>query len=98
MLNATEVTPSGGKIRVEADWSAISPNHVSIVIQDEGPGLDPAVAARVFEPFWTTRSDGNGGLGLAICKRIIEDAGGSIELEETRGAGARFRIELPIAS
>jgi signal transduction histidine kinase len=98
VLNATEVTPSGGKIRVEADWSAISPNHVSIFVQDEGPGLDPAVAARVFEPFWTTRSDGNGGLGLAICKRIIEDAGGSIELEETRGSGARFRIELPIAS
>ena len=98
VLNATEVTPSGGKIRVEADWSTISPNHVSIVVQDEGPGLDPAVAARIFEPFWTTRSDGNGGLGLAICKRIIEDAGGSIELEETRGAGARFRIELPIAS
>lgn len=98
VLNATEVTPSGGKIRVEADWSAISPNHVSIVVQDEGPGLDPAVAARVFEPFWTTRSDGNGGLGLAICKRIIEDAGGTIELEESRGPGARFRIELPIAS
>ncbi len=98
VLNATEVTPTGGRIRVEADWSARSPNHVSIVVQDEGPGLDPAVAARIFEPFWTTRSDGNGGLGLAICKRIIEDAGGTIELEETRSAGARFRIELPIAS
>ncbi|CAN0437995.1 unnamed protein product [Discosporangium mesarthrocarpum] len=98
VLNATEVTPNGGRIRVEADWSAVSANHVSIVVQDEGPGLDPAVAARVFEPFWTTRSDGNGGLGLAICKRIIEDAGGTIELEESRSTGARFRIELPIAS
>ena len=98
VLNATEVTPSGGTIRVEADWSAISPNHVSIVIQDEGPGLDPAVAARIFEPFWTTRSDGNGGLGLAICKRIIEDAHGTIEVEDSNMPGARFRIELPIAS
>ena len=98
VLNATEVTPSGGTIRVEADWSALSPNHVSIIVQDEGPGLEPAVAARIFEPFWTTRSDGNGGLGLAICKRIIEDAAGTIELEETGAPGARFRIELPIAS
>ena len=98
VLNATEVTPSGGKIRLEADWSTISPNHVSILVEDDGPGLDPAIAVRVFEPFWTTRADGNGGLGLAICKRIIEDADGTIELEESASAGARFRIELPIAN
>ncbi|MEM9176734.1 MAG: ATP-binding protein [Myxococcota bacterium] len=96
LLNATEVTPVGGTIRVEADWSATSANHVSIVVHDEGPGLDPAVAARIFEPFWTTRENGNGGLGLAICKRIIEDAGGTIALEESKAPGARFRIELPI--
>ena len=45
-----------------------------------------------------TRSDGNGGLGLAICKRIIEDAHGTIEVEDSNMPGARFRIELPIAS
>jgi signal transduction histidine kinase len=66
-------------------------------VQDQGPGLDPGIASRVFEPFWTTRSDGNGGLGLAICKRIVEDAGGRIEVDEIPGPGARFRIELPIA-
>lgn len=97
LLNATEVTPEGGTIRVEADWSPTSSNHVSLVVQDQGPGLDPAIASRVFEPFWTTRIDGNGGLGLAICKRIVEDAGGRIEVDEIPGPGARFRIELPIA-
>jgi signal transduction histidine kinase len=98
LLNATEVTPEGDTIRLSADWSPEQPNHVELCIEDSGPGIDPALHAHVFEPFWTSRSEGVGGLGLAICKRIVEEAGGSIRLASAaQGSGACFRITLPIA-
>jgi len=97
LMNATEVTPRDGQIRVVADWSQVSANQIEICVEDEGPGLDPTVANDIFEPFWTTRREGNGGLGLAICKRIVEEAEGRIEVESMPNRGARFRISLPIA-
>jgi signal transduction histidine kinase len=98
LLNATEVTPRDGQIRIYADWSPESANHVELRIEDDGPGLDPALANNVFEPFWTTRQESPGGLGLAICKRIVDEAGGQIEVESEPTGGACFRIVLPIAS
>ena len=97
LLNATEVTPRGGTIEVRADWSRDNANHVTVYVEDEGPGLDRDIASRIFEPFWTTRDHGAGGLGLAICKRLTEDAGGTISLENRKEGGARFRVELPIS-
>lgn len=96
LLNATQVTPRGGAIRLEADWSASRTNHVALTVEDDGPGIAPELVAHVFEPFWTRRSDGPGGLGLAICKRIVEDAGGSIAVESRSEGGACLRVELPI--
>lgn len=98
LLNASDVTPSGGRIRIRADWSQESANHVEILIEDEGPGIEPHVRPHVFEPFWTTREQNAGGLGLAICKRIVEEADGRIELVEPTGTGACFRVVLPIAT
>jgi len=98
MLNASEATPSGGRIRLRADWSPNEANHLEIRIDDEGPGLDTALGDRIFEPFWTTRSEGAGGLGLAICKRIVDEAGGTIEATNRKKGGASFRVELPIAN
>lgn len=98
LLNATEVTPRDGHIRIFADWSQESANHVELRVEDDGPGLDPAVANKVFEPFWTTRQEGTGGLGLAICKRIVDEAGGNIKIESAPSGGACFRIVLPIAN
>jgi len=95
--NAAEVTPAGGVIRVEAEWSLAIANHVELRVEDDGPGLDPAERRHLFEPFWTTRGDGVGGLGLPICKRIVEQAGGQIEIEDGRERGACFRVSLPIA-
>ena len=97
LLNATEVTPAGGRILIAADWSSESANHVEIRVEDEGPGLAPGLRERIFEPFWTTREEGTGGLGLAICKRIIDEADGTIEVGDGHSGGACFRIELPIA-
>ena len=98
LLNATEVTPEGGRIRLSVDWSPIEANHLEIKVEDDGPGIDPSLGDRIFEPFWTTRSESGGGLGLAICKRIVDEADGSIEAENRRNGGACFRIDLPILS
>ncbi len=97
MLNATQVTPKGGRIRLVADWSPETANHLELRVEDDGPGLDPGVGERLFEPFWTSRAESAGGLGLAICKRIAEDCGGRISAENRKQGGACVRVELPIA-
>jgi signal transduction histidine kinase len=98
LLNATEVTPEGGRIILSVDWSPNEVNHLELKVEDDGPGIDPSLGDRIFEPFWTTRSQSAGGLGLAICKRIVDDASGSIEVSNLRNGGACFRVDLPILS
>ena len=61
---------------------------------DTGPGVAPADRGRLFEPFFTTRPDGTG-LGLALCREIVGQHGGRIELADGIAAGAAFRITLP---
>jgi signal transduction histidine kinase len=67
---------------------------VQIIFEDDGPGIPPGLADRVFEPLFTTRAKGTG-LGLPICRQIIERHGGTIEMGESDGTGARFTIHLP---
>ncbi len=70
---------------------------VEVTVTDSGPGLPPELAQRVFDPFFTTKAPGKGtGLGLAICSRLVEEMGGRIDLETEAGAGATFRILLPV--
>ena len=65
-------------------------------VSDNGPGISPDIAARVFEPFVTTKNIGQGtGLGLAVCKRIVEEHGGVIALEGS-AAGAAFVLRFPV--
>lgn len=64
-----------------------------IAIEDSGPGIAPDEPSRIFEPFFTTRSGGLG-MGLAICRRVVEAHGGRIRGENT-GTGARFSFTLP---
>ena len=97
LLNASEVTPTGGRILIKADWCQRAANHVEICVEDEGPGIAPGLRANIFEPFWTTRSDSAGGLGLSICKKIIDEAAGKIEIESGKNGGACFRVSLPIS-
>jgi signal transduction histidine kinase len=67
---------------------------VSLVIRDTGPGLNEQQMAKVFEPFFTTKPKGTG-LGMAIVRRIVEAHGGRIDVAESVGPGAAFRIRLP---
>jgi signal transduction histidine kinase len=71
---------------------------IAITITDNGPGIAEDVRAKLFEPFVTTKEPGEGtGLGLAVCRGIVESAGGTIELDPTYASGARFVVTLPRA-
>jgi len=95
LLNAADaVTASGGKIHVQA---SLGDSGVEVCIEDDGGGIEPSVRDRLFEPFVTTKEVGKGtGLGLAVCRGLIEAAGGTIDAEEGE-AGARFVLRLPRA-
>ena len=70
--------------------------NVFLDVADDGPGIAPEVRSRVFEPYVTTRQVGEGmGLGLAICKKILLDHGGDLELAGSSGAGTTFRLTFP---
>lgn len=72
-------------------------DHVLIQVDDTGPGVDPAIAQRLFEPFATTKPPGEGtGLGLAITWRIMEDHGGYVRLMPNAPTGTRAELCLPL--
>src|SRR6185295_1827885 len=73
--------------------------RVRLEIADTGRGIQPEVLARIFEPFFTTKPAGEGtGLGLSLCRSIIEDHGGTITVESVPGRGTTFGVELPVVA
>jgi signal transduction histidine kinase len=67
-------------------------------VSDRGCGMEAHVAARAFEPFFSTRRRGGGsGLGLAVCRDLVAGLGGAIDLDSSPGAGTRVRVALPLA-
>ncbi len=95
-LNAVDALAerADGELRVTA---TIEPQRVRLLVSDNGPGVSPLVRERLFEPFATTKDVGEGtGLGLAVCRGLVEGAGGSIQLEQSESEpGARFVVLLP---
>jgi PAS domain S-box-containing protein len=72
--------------------------YAALSVRDTGPGIRPEVAARMFEPFYTTKAPGKGtGLGLALVHAIVADHGGAIEVETRQGEGTRLKVYLPAA-
>ena len=70
---------------------------VEITVADEGRGVPPELREKIFEPFYTTDSGRAGGLGLAITRRLIAEAGGDICVDGREEGGAEFLVHLPIA-
>jgi two-component system NtrC family sensor kinase len=95
VLNAVDALDGGGRVRVTAEPNSAG---VQLVVEDNGPGVAEAVRDRLFEPFVTTKEVGKGtGLGLAVCRGLVEAVGGSISLDTAFKGGARFVVELPKA-
>ena len=89
--NAAQATSQGGKVRLDGMANSA---RVRICVSDTGAGIPPEAFARVFEPFYSTRSDGTG-LGLAIVKSVVELHGGTIDITSSANAGTCFTITLP---
>ena len=71
--------------------------YLSLTVADEGPGMSPQLRDRVFDPFFTTKKAGEGtGMGLSVVLSIVEQHGGSIEVETEEGKGSSFRVLLPV--
>ncbi len=98
--NAVKFSSPGGKVRVQASSVA---GAAVIAVSDSGPGIPDHELPRLFERFYrggaARQSDTPGvGLGLAICRAVIEQQGGTIAVSSTLGAGTTVRISLPLAS
>jgi two-component system NtrC family sensor kinase len=92
-LNSCEAMPKGGTITIT---TALSNGEVRLEIADTGCGIKPEVMERIFEPFFTTKPVGQGtGLGLAVTYGIVQQHGGSIEVECEEGQGTKFILALP---
>jgi signal transduction histidine kinase len=79
-------------------WTQSASGMLAIAIEDTGCGMTPEVKARLFEPFFTTKGADKGtGLGLGICRSIVEEHGGRLELESAAGRGTLFRVIVPVA-
>ena len=96
LLNAGDAVDAKGTITLTAQRYR---DGVRLTVEDDGPGIDPAIRDRLFEPFVTTKEVGKGtGLGLAVCRGLVESARGTIQLDESYEGGARFVVELPSRS
>ena len=92
ILNAFDALPHGGLLSIEL--GAESTGRARLVLSDSGPGIAPAMLARLFTPFATTKPTGTG-LGLSLSRRIVEEHGGEISASNRPEGGACFVISLP---
>jgi len=92
ILNAVQAMPNGGKLTIIAKRTQES---IILSVQDTGTGISAENMGRVFKPFFTTKAQGQG-LGLAVCKRLVEAMGGSILVKSEQGKGSTFTVSLPI--
>ena len=95
-LNAVEIMPPEGGLIVHTRSLPLQ-NEVLLTVKDTGPGIDPDILPRIFEPFITSKHTGTG-LGLTITHDIIEQHHGRMEAQNDPQGGAVFNIWLPIDS
>jgi len=98
LLNALDATPSGGAVRVRTR-ATHDGDAVELEVTDTGPGVLPELEHKIFEPFFTTKDAEHGtGLGLAMCRSLVERHGGKIWVDSRNEGGARFLVSLPTRS
>jgi signal transduction histidine kinase len=90
--NAVHAVGAAGTVRIGGH---VAGRELVISVEDSGPGVDPAIRGRLFEPLITTKAKGIG-LGLPLVRRIIERHGGTVAYDPPAGGGARFVVRLPL--
>jgi two-component system, NtrC family, sensor kinase len=93
VLNALDATEEGGTIRITSRRNSTG---IEIDVADDGHGIAPDQQLMLFEPYFTTKPTGTG-LGLFVCRNMIEAVGGRIRLTESSPAGTRFTVWLPVS-
>jgi signal transduction histidine kinase len=101
VMNAAQAMRDGGILEVDTAAGAPSPTgrpgrFATLRVADNGPGIPAEAVDRIFEPFFSTKGNGEGtGLGLAICYRIVSEHGGEIDVDSEPGRGTTLRVYLP---
>jgi signal transduction histidine kinase len=86
--------PSGGRLILRTLYDK---DHVSLIVEDTGTGMEGEVLKKIYTPFFTTKDVGQGtGLGLPVVHGIVTSHGGSINVESNVNQGSRFEIQLPL--
>jgi signal transduction histidine kinase len=100
VINARQATPEGGSVRIRVGFDATG-RLAEVSVADTGRGIAPADLRRIFEPFFTTKSgpdssgQGGTGLGLSVCREIVEGHRGRLRAESRVGKGSTFTLRLP---
>ena len=103
LQNGIDVEPADSKVKVhlakvKVERAGQTLDHVNLLIEDHGPGMDSATLARVSEPFFTTKPPGSGmGLGVFLATNVIERIGGKIQFQSAVGQGTRVIVTLPVS-
>jgi len=100
VINARQAMPNGGRLRIDVRENPTS-EMVEIRMADNGVGIAPEQLRMIFEPFFTTKipdehGHGGTGLGLSVCRQIIEQHHGRIRVESVVGRGSTFTVKLPL--
>lgn len=98
-VNAIEAMPQGGKLALRT-WQP-SADKIALAVRDTGCGIAPAVQQRMFEPFFSTKSEEEGhglGLGLTVVDGLVQENGGTIEVQSVVGQGTTFVLVFPLAA
>jgi signal transduction histidine kinase len=94
LLNARDAMAGAGEVALS---SAREGALIALTVSDRGAGIRGEEITRIFEPFYTSKAPGSGyGLGLAVCQRIVDDAGGRIRVSSESGRGTSFTVTLPL--
>jgi DNA-binding response OmpR family regulator len=97
-INSRDAMPSGGTLTIATAIGSDEPNTVTVAVSDTGCGMPPEVAARAFDPFYTTKPAGKGtGLGLSQVYGIVKECGGNVTLESEIRKGTTVTLRLPRA-
>ena len=100
LINARQAMPGGGRVMVRLAYDSEN-DMIDLVVRDNGSGIPADKLPRIFEPFYTTKSGpdasgkGGTGLGLSLCREIVEAHNGRIRVDSTVGKGTSFTLKLP---